>query len=641
MTRILPSRTALLVLLVLHLCTDPGLCREAPSLSTSHPAPVFHAATFGAVADDGADDTAAIQAAIDAAIRAGPHTSVQLDVGQLDLNDTLHIRHARDLTFTGVSASATLLLVHARSGVLNYENCTRLTLSSLSIDFAPDFIPFTAGHVTNHSTSRSPPYTLDVAVAPPHTTRAGMRVAAVHRYDEKYARPAFGPDAYEFFQQPSDNDTSVVLSDGVVRFRLVRQPERTFEMGQAVVLRYEAGPHAIGGMDSYDVTLSDMVVYASHDMTHASNRVHNMRVVDYHVRPGAGRWLSSWADCMHFGDHRGHIAIINSSCSSMGDDGLNVHSYLFNVTTLVSATTAVVSLIDGGTWLDTLNVGVGTSLSFACAATPYKPHAQYEVAALHQHSPTSYLFTFTSPIPTVALYDWAWVADAPSLLLSNFTVANNRARGVLLETHNVTIERCLFDHTSGPALLFQPSAYWGEAEEGENVTVRESVFDGCNQGIAQQLGVVAILPDPVQLAGVVNDVLVERCTFLQGEHSLRLLQDWNGDGVELRDNWISRLNSSTTPLPPVSVCNSQRLRVRHNRARWGSRALYELDESGVCNSSLSSELHFSADAFNATFEPHVMPAPSGYGVVVLGSDNAEGGAKARQHRVPKRDVAVS
>ena len=602
---------------------------------------MFHAVTFGAVANDCVDDTAAIQAAIDAAVRAGPHTAVKLDVGQYDLNDTLNIRNAHDFTFTGVSPSATLLLVHARSGVLYYSHCTQLTVSSVSIDFAADFVPFTAGHVTN--VSHFPPYTLDLAVSPPHTAQAGMRTIAIHRYDVNHSRPAFGPDSYEYFQQPSLNDTSTILSDGVIRFVLVRRPERQFEVGQAVVVRYEGGPHAISGDDSYDVTMESMVIYTAHDMSHASNRIHNLRVIDYHVWPRKGRWLSTWADCMHFGDHRRSIAIINSSCEGMGDDGLNVHSYLFNTTAIVNATTAVISLSDRS-WLDTLNVGVGTSLTFARADAPYVPHAQYKIAAQQQYSSASYMFTFTTPITDVALYDWAWVANAPSLLLSNFTVKNNRARGVLLETHNVTIERSLFQYTSGPALLFQPSSYWGEAEAGANVTVRETVFVGCNQGIAQQLAVIAILPDPVQLMGVVDDVTIERSTFVQGDYSLRVLQDWNGAGVTLQNNWISYRNSSAA-LPPVSVCNSQRLLVRHNRARMGSRAGYELDGSGVCNDSLSSGLNFSVDAFNATFEPHVLPAQSGYGVYVINDEDDETSSSEPQQRTARatqrRDVAVS
>ena len=576
---------------------------------------VFHAAQFGAVVDDSIDDTSSLQHAIDAAILAGPHTAVQLEAGRYDINASLRVDNAHYFTLAGVSSSSTLLLVHAVSGAISYSNCQHITFADFSIDFAADYWPFTAGHITN--LSATPPYTFDLSVVPPHPVQSNMTSSAIFVYDPNNSRPAAGPDTYELFQSVEPSRGSTIVGEGVVRFALEWRSE--LKVGQAVVVRYEGGPHAISGMDCYDVTLKGVVVYTAHDMSHASNRIHSLTVLDYHVKKGKGRWLSTYADCMHFGDCRSHINFINSSCEGMGDDGLNVHNYFFNVTTVVNGTTVILSLLHIPGWLDTLNVGVGTSMTFSHAATPFVQYSSHEISALRQHSSSSYMYTFTTPIANVALYDLAYVSNTAHLLLSNFTVKNNRARGVLLETHNVSIERSLFSHTSGPALLFQPSMYWGEAVEGADVTVRDTAFEGCNQGIAQQQGVIAILPDPVQLMGVIDNITIERSTFLQGQNSGAVLQDWNGAGVTLHDNWIAGNFSLTagTAAAPVLVCNSRGLRVRHNRAWNGSGVDYAMESSGVCDDSLSTDLYFSVDAFNATFAPHVMPAPSGYGVVLL------------------------
>ena len=603
------------VLLVLAALLCPSRALTAASdCSSLLPSPplVFHAAEYGAVADDGLDDTSALQSAIDAAILRGPHSAVLLSSGQYDLNSSLLFDSACYFTFQGDSPSTTLLLVHAVSGVIEFTNSAHLTFSDFAIDFSLDFLPFTAGVITNLSTSA--PYTFDLQVAPPHPVQAGKTSPTILVYDVQNQRPASGPNALEIYQSIDPSRGSTIVGDGVVRFAL--EVAGAFEVGQALVVRYEGGPHAINGRDCYDVSIHSVVVYTAHSMSHASNRIHGLSVVDYHVRKAAGRWMSTYADCMHFGDHRTSISIVNSSCEGMGDDGLNVHSYYFNVTDLLNDTSVVMSLHNKLGWLDTLNVGVGAIISFSHASSPYIAYASYEVVALSQHSSSSYVYTFTTSIAGAVLYDLAYVSGSPSLLLSNFTVSNNRARGVLLETHNVTIERSLFQFTSGPALLFQPSQYWGEAQPGANVTVTETVFEGCNQGIAQQEGVIAILPDPVQLVAVVDDVTVERSTFLQGEYSGALLQDWNGGRVTLQDNWIDNL---TSHVPPVLVCNSRGLLVQHNRAWNGSRAEFGMDSDGVCSDSLSSQLSAAIDAFNATFDPHVMPAPSGYGVVILNS----------------------
>ena len=567
---------------------------------------VFNPSTYGAYPDDGVDDTTSLQSAIDAAIRSGPGATVQLLPGTYDLNATLQVHNCHSFTFNGSSPSSTLLLLHAATGALAYSQCSNLTFSHFSIDFAPLYWSFTAGFISNVSTTS--PYSLDVAVTAPHLPLAGVSASAIFVYDPVNMRPASGPSTYEIFQ--SVPTLSTIVAPGVVRFAL--QSRGAWKVGQPVVVRYVGGPHVISGEDVLGLRMQSMVVYTSWDMSHASNRVHNLRVVDYHVRRGEGRWLSTWADCLHFADHREAMEIVDSSCEGMGDDGLNVHSYFFNATQLLNATTVVVSLTKA--WEDTLSVGVGTSMAFAHAATPFVAYGSYQVAALREYSSTSFVYTFTAPVLGVEVGDIVYVNNPLSLLLSNFTVKNNRARGVLLELHNVTIDRCLFQHTSGPALLFQPSFFWGEAEPGANATVRETVFDGCNEGIAQQEGVISILPDPVQVMGVIDDITVERSTFLQGPYSQGLLQSYNGKRVTLRNNWVGNVSASGAA---IYVCNSEGLTVQRNRVWNGTRVGWALDGGGVCKGSLSTGLNFTADAFNATFGPVVMPSPSGYGVVLV------------------------
>ena len=53
----------------------------------------------------------------------------------------------------------------------------------------------------------------------------------------------------------------------------------------------------------------------------------------------------------------------------MGDDGLNVHSFYFTVARVVNASTLQIALFKS--WPATLQVGVGTSLTFAHLATPF------------------------------------------------------------------------------------------------------------------------------------------------------------------------------------------------------------------------------------------------------------------------------
>jgi hypothetical protein len=184
-------------------------------------------------------------------------------------------------------------------------------------------------------------------------------------------------------------------------------------------------------------------------------RAVRLNVIDFHVKPFNGRWLSSSADCMHIDDPRESISISNSSCEAMGDDGLNVHGFFYNVSQVIDAKTIVISLSATG-WDEILNIGVGTILELRTNQQPYTVHASGTIASITSSQPEMRQITFTDAI-TAAVGDYACVTGTATLTIRNFTVANNRARGMLLEIRNADIRHSVFNRTSGPAVLFQPS----------------------------------------------------------------------------------------------------------------------------------------------------------------------------------------
>ena len=76
----------------------------------------------------------------------------------------------------------------------------------------------------------------------------------------------------------------------------------------------------------------------------------------------------------------------------------------------------------------------------------------------------------------VNVSDYVVVSDTPKLIIRNFTVENNRARGILLETRNIHIQQSIFNRTSGPAILFQPSLSWLEGPYAINVTLEQNLY---------------------------------------------------------------------------------------------------------------------------------------------------------------------
>jgi hypothetical protein len=430
----------------------------------------YNVSTYGAYPNDNNDDSSAVQHAINAAISNGANNYVQFQAGTYDFTSTINIYGAVGLTVLGQCTQQTLLLVHSPIVLLQISSSQQITLTLFSIDFMP--LPFTAGYVVNVTSSY-----LDVQVVSPQLADVGLTVGAILRYDPILMRPAIGSKTYEIYQTPPSNVYTSLVSSGVLRIPLASPT--SFVVNDAIIARYSFTTHAITGQDVTSFTLQSLTIYTAWYMGVYTTRTRGLNVLDYHVKPRNGRWMSTSADCMHFGDSRNYINIFDSLCEAQGDDGLNVQAFIFVVIQVLSSTSLI---IQENSWPDTLNIGVGTNLEFSHNSTPFTPYATATVASSTVNNANSQIFTFTSSI-NANVGDMVCVSDTPSLTIRNLTVANNRGRGVLLETRNIQITQSLFNATSSPAVLFQPSLYWSEGPSARNVLLSQNVYINCNEGL--------------------------------------------------------------------------------------------------------------------------------------------------------------
>lgn len=553
---------------------------------------IFSVADYGAYPNDDLDDTHAIQLAINDAIHSGLSAEIDFGLGVYVISSTIDIENAMDLTVKGQGIDRTFLIANDSIAVFVVLASQRVTLTSFSIDYNP--LPFTAGYVVNGNNDH-----IDVQVVPPHQTDVGRKVQAILRYDPVNMRPAFGPHTYEIYQTPPDNITTSIVSAGVLRLPLASPVK--FGIGDPVVVRYAFVWHTIYGGDVTDMTLKSVHIYTSWGMGFVTLRARRLNIVDYHVKRYQDRWMSTIVDCTHHVDARESISISDSSCEGMGDDGLNVHGVFFLVTQVIDSSTIIIQAM-GGT--DALDLGVGTNLEFSSHDQPFTVHASGTVALVVFHSPNSRKLVFTNSID-VKVDDWVCVSDTPLLTIRNFTVSHNRARGVLLETRNIDIRQSVFNRTSGPAVLIQPSMYWHEGPEARNVSLIDNLYIENNEGIAQEKGIITILPDPPELIPVHSDIRIESSTFYFGADSLGLVQSDNTNNLFISDNYIA-LNSS---LPLISICNSRNISAQHNCVvNSGAKidTYYTFDTTTPCAMNLSSLIDLPASAFNASFPPPVL-----------------------------------
>jgi hypothetical protein len=557
----------------------------------------YNVSTYGAYPNDNNDDSSAVQHAINAAISNGANNYVQFQAGTYDFTSIINIYGAVGLTVLGQCTQQTLLLVHSPIVLLQISSSQQITLTLFSIDFMP--LPFTAGYVVNVTSSY-----LDVQVVSPQLADVGLTVGAILRYDPILMRPAIGSKTYEIYQTPPSNVYTSLVSSGVLRIPLASPT--SFVVNDAIIARYSFTTHAITGQDVTSFTLQSLTIYTAWYMGVYTTRTRGLNVLDYHVKPRNGRWMSTSADCMHFGDSRNYINIFDSSCEAQGDDGLNVQAFIFVVIQVLSSTSLI---IQENSWPDTLNIGVGTNLEFSHNSTPFTPYATATVASSTVNNANSQIFTFTSSI-NANVGDMVCVSDTPSLTIRNLTVANNRGRGVLLETRNIQITQSLFNATSSPAVLFQPSLYWSEGPSARNVLLSQNVYINCNEGLYQEEGVIALLPYPVQVVPVIFNVQVTSSTFINGNYSGSMIQCTNGAGVSISGNYLTTLSSSS----PITVCNSQNVSAYNNSIVHNQTVIsqyFSYDTTNPCLANLSSGINLPASAFNSSFSPPVSATING------------------------------
>jgi hypothetical protein len=282
------------------------------------------------------------------------------------------------------------------------------------------------------------------------------------------------------------------------------------------------------------------------------------------------------------------------------DDGLNVHAPILGVAEIINSSAVILQAFNKS---DLLYIEDGTHLEFSTNKQPYTPYSTAIVASSKLYSPTSRLFIFTDPI-NANIGDYVCSANTPVLTIRNFTVENNRARGVLLETRNIDIRNCVFNRTSGPAVLVQPSMFWHEGPGARNITLADNLYINCNEGIGQQQGIITILPGPTQLVPVINDIRIESSTFYFGNFSQGLIQTSNANNLYLTGNYIA--TNSSTPL--ISICNSRNITASNNTVfdtRSKIDQYYIYDERKLCHMNLSSLIDLPPSAFNSSFPPPV------------------------------------
>ena len=458
--------------------------------------------TFGARPGSGQDSTAAVERALIFA-RQNHRAMVMFPQGRYDFwpaaaakrrlyvsnhddvverSVAMPVEHVYGLTLDGGGSE---FVFHDSILPVIIVDSTEVTLRNFSIDYAtPHIVQAQVLSVSGESATLHIDDTGSYAVKDQHIDIRGEGFEQpAHSsvvFDTSIHGLALGTgDNWQFFKTTAEN-----LGAGEVRVSGLQQRARP---GDILVLWNGDRPNpAIFVNQSSDVTVSAVSVYSAQGMGFIAQKSQAVHLDGFNVelKPGSGRYVTTMADATHFSNCRGQLKIENGLFENMLDDGINVHGSYLRVQEHPSPDTLTLEWGHSQTFSLPF-ADVGDTLRFVRQQT-LEPYATATVANVERIDDKHLKVRLTEPLPSsVTLKDGVENLDwRPTVLYRHNRIRHNRARGALFGSQDSTIvEDNVFDHLSGPALLFSAdAAYWFENAPAHNVLVRHNRFVDTNMG---------------------------------------------------------------------------------------------------------------------------------------------------------------
>lgn len=254
------------------------------------------------------------------------------------------------------------------------------------------------------------------------------------------------------------------------------------------------------------VSFDNVAIHSAHGMGLLAQRSKDISWHGGGVFPREGCICSTKADATHFSNCRGEIVVSDALFSGMMDDAINVHSTCLQIVDKLSANTIRCR------YMHPQAIGFevfepGERLRFIHART-LENGAECTVANVVREDDSNIVLTLDEE-GAKALQDHI-AGDAvenadwqPSVVFSNNTVKNNRARAALFTTPGkVRVTDNIFDRVSGSAILLAgDAANWYESGACKDVEITGNVFKDClTSGYQFCTAVIAIAPTVSDLA---------------------------------------------------------------------------------------------------------------------------------------------
>lgn len=530
--------------------------------------------SFGAIPDDGQNDAVQLRKAIDYC-RSNPGTLLFFPSGVYDfidekavqlMNDAMsgklgknpqgtiftpYYPYVKGLDFNGlhdisVEAGGAVLLCDGWLEPVSLNNCKNIKLSGLTINYKRK--PHSAGRIVDvegewFDADFDTSYPVDSTLS---VLRMAIWDVKAHRIlpHENYfpESKVIAPQKLRIFKKiDPEMKGNLVLISHCFHFR-------------PAVLIYEAE----------NVTLEDVTIHSQPGMGITGHRSKDIKMTGLRIVPEPGCVQSTNTDATHFTSCTGLIRYENCQFEGQGDDGANIHNYYYTLRRPETGKGINLVLEDADWHAQVLDYpDPGDTLELVCRST-LAVVKKFAVKTVKNNFEKLYSgVTLNGEIPSdIENYYLINVTRLPRVEITGCTFAANRARGILIKTRNVLIERCLIRESTGTGIQVGAEGSWHEGPVSENVIIRYNRIIRCGTGpgtIDNACGItVSVGAQDTNLAGLHKHILIEG-NIIEGENFGTGIYISGSDDVTIRNNEIAGC------VNPLTVRYSSNVHVYSNK----------------------------------------------------------------------------
>ncbi len=450
---------------------------------------------YGIVPDTGEDCASALQAFLDTlAYEDDTAVSVMFKKGEYRIFSALQIKDAKHLTIAG---NTSVIVAHFdptapisdNNDVFHFADCQDVRVSDFFFD--TDAPIGAAGTITAIDRENG---TADLCIDDEFPVTGFEHFCGTNSFDGKgspdYALATYHyPPREQLFVTP-DGETKTrlvgldydVIGDHTVRMKLGSMTP-LLKIGHRINIRYEVYGNSIFNFTSCeDFVLENIIIYAAASFGATIRpRSRNFTFDNFCIRvpEGSKRLKAANADGIHALGLAGKLVLRHCNMEGMGDDTLNIHGTAGGIHELDPEKRTVTMVCPRRHEVHPLPhrwAQPGDTI-YVYDSETFLQKGSFVIDTVDEANHA----TYKDETGTLAVGDTLANAEYfASLHIDSCTVRNTRARGFLVQTHNVLIENSYIYGMSLAALLFAPDIrVWWEVGPCKNVEIRNNVFEHC------------------------------------------------------------------------------------------------------------------------------------------------------------------